>query len=239
MLALGLIPGLGRSPGEGKGYPLQYSGLENSMDCITVQGVAKSRTQLSDFHFLISRAALSLPGRPPLPSARWFSSDVILRRLQSRPPLPQGACLSVRTPGVGGRPGPPYLLPPDLRGGRAGGLGAVPGPVGLRGLWVTGSLRRALTLRAPMAPLHGGPPPRAGRGLAGGTFSRPPWSRQPGQEHGLCRWALSPPVGTKSDTQLPEEKDSHTPRRERMYWATDCEDPLFQKQTHAATDLFK
>ena len=32
---LGLIPGLGRSPGEGKGYPLQYSGLENSMDCMT------------------------------------------------------------------------------------------------------------------------------------------------------------------------------------------------------------
>ena len=31
---LGLIPGLGGSPGEGKGYPLQYSGLENSMDCI-------------------------------------------------------------------------------------------------------------------------------------------------------------------------------------------------------------
>ena len=40
---LGLIPGLGRSPGEGKGYPLQYSGLENSMDCI-VHGVAKSQT---------------------------------------------------------------------------------------------------------------------------------------------------------------------------------------------------
>ena len=38
---LGLIPGLGRSPGEGKGYPFQYSGLENSMDCI-VHGVAKS-----------------------------------------------------------------------------------------------------------------------------------------------------------------------------------------------------
>ena len=47
---LGSIPGLGRAPGEGKGYPLQYSGLENSMDCI-VHGVAKSRTQLSDFHF--------------------------------------------------------------------------------------------------------------------------------------------------------------------------------------------
>ena len=47
---LGLIPGLGRSPGEGKAYPLQYSGLENSMDCI-VHGVTKSRTQLSGFHF--------------------------------------------------------------------------------------------------------------------------------------------------------------------------------------------
>ena len=46
----GSIPGLGRSPGEGKGYPLQYSGLENSMDC-TVHGVTKSRTRLSDFHF--------------------------------------------------------------------------------------------------------------------------------------------------------------------------------------------
>ena len=47
---LGLIPGLGRSPGEGKGYPLQYSGLENSMDC-RVHGVAKSGTQLSNFTF--------------------------------------------------------------------------------------------------------------------------------------------------------------------------------------------
>ena len=45
---LGLIPGLGRSPGEGKGYPLQYSGLQNSMDCI-VHGVAKSQTRLSAF----------------------------------------------------------------------------------------------------------------------------------------------------------------------------------------------
>ena len=40
---LGLIPGLGRSPGQGKSYTLQYSGLENSMDCI-VHGIAKSRT---------------------------------------------------------------------------------------------------------------------------------------------------------------------------------------------------
>ena len=40
---LGLIPGLGRSPGGGKAYTLQYSGLENSMDCI-VHGVARSQT---------------------------------------------------------------------------------------------------------------------------------------------------------------------------------------------------
>ena len=47
---LGLIPGLGRSPGEGKGYPLQYSDLENSVNCI-IHGVTQSRTRLSDFHF--------------------------------------------------------------------------------------------------------------------------------------------------------------------------------------------
>ena len=49
----GSILGSGRSPGEGVGYPLQYSCLENSMDrgaCWTiVHGIAKSRTQLSDF----------------------------------------------------------------------------------------------------------------------------------------------------------------------------------------------
>ena len=47
---LDLIPGLGRSPGEGEGYPLQYSGLENSMDSI-VHGITKSWTGLSNFHF--------------------------------------------------------------------------------------------------------------------------------------------------------------------------------------------
>ena len=46
---LGSIPVLGRSPGEGKGSPLQYSGLENSMDYI-VHG-SQSQTRLSDFHF--------------------------------------------------------------------------------------------------------------------------------------------------------------------------------------------
>ena len=53
---LGSIPGLGRSPGKGKGYPLQYSGQENSMDYYNsmdsiVHGVAKSRTRLNGFHF--------------------------------------------------------------------------------------------------------------------------------------------------------------------------------------------
>ena len=47
---LGSIPGLGRSPGEGNGYPLQDSGLENSTDC-NIHGAAKSQTRLSDFHF--------------------------------------------------------------------------------------------------------------------------------------------------------------------------------------------
>ena len=47
------IPRLGRSPGEGKGYPLQYSGLEDSMDYI-VHGVTKSWTRLSDCHFHLS-----------------------------------------------------------------------------------------------------------------------------------------------------------------------------------------
>ena len=47
---LGLIPGLGRCPGEGKGYSLQYPGLENSLDCI-VHWITKSQTRLSNFHF--------------------------------------------------------------------------------------------------------------------------------------------------------------------------------------------
>ena len=47
---LGSILGLGKSPGEGKSYPLQYSGLESViLDCI-VRGVTKSRTQMGDFH---------------------------------------------------------------------------------------------------------------------------------------------------------------------------------------------
>ena len=68
---LGSIPGLGRSPREGKDYPLPYSGLENSMDCI-VHGVVKSRTWLSDFHFLAyelcPRSSLVTQGVKNLPA---------------------------------------------------------------------------------------------------------------------------------------------------------------------------
>ena len=51
---LGSIPGLRGSPGEGKGYLLQYSGLENSIACI-LHGMEKNRTQLSHFHFHFHR----------------------------------------------------------------------------------------------------------------------------------------------------------------------------------------
>ena len=54
---LGSIPGLGRSPGEGKGCPFRYSGLENSMDCI-IHGVSKSLTGLSGFHFHFSHLSM-------------------------------------------------------------------------------------------------------------------------------------------------------------------------------------
>ena len=59
---LGLISGLRRSPGERKVYPLQYSGLENSMDCVFHE-VSKSQTRLSDFHFT-SPIPVFLPKNP-------------------------------------------------------------------------------------------------------------------------------------------------------------------------------
>ena len=63
---LSLIPGMGRSPREGNSYPLQYSGLENSMDCI-VHAVAKSQTQLSNFDFSES----AQPSQGEQRSFRW------------------------------------------------------------------------------------------------------------------------------------------------------------------------
>ena len=56
---LGSIPGSGRSPGEEISYPLQYSGLENSKNCI-VHGVTKSRTRWSDFHFHVHSMDMNL-----------------------------------------------------------------------------------------------------------------------------------------------------------------------------------
>ena len=58
---LGSTPGLGRSPADGNGYPLQYPGLDNSMDCI-VPGVAKSQTRLSDFHSFTHSSDWGFPG---------------------------------------------------------------------------------------------------------------------------------------------------------------------------------
>ena len=74
---LGSIPGLGRSSGEGKGYPLQHSDLENSMDYI--HGVAKSQTRLTftfTFHFLIYGSVyMTIPvfqfTPPPSPLVPW------------------------------------------------------------------------------------------------------------------------------------------------------------------------
>ena len=78
---LGLIPGLGRSPGEGKGYPLQYSGLENSMDCI-VHGIAKSRSRLSDFHFTMELQSVQFSRSVMSDSLRHHESQ------HARPPCP-------------------------------------------------------------------------------------------------------------------------------------------------------
>ena len=79
---LSSIPGLGRSPAEGNSYPLQYSGLENSMDYM-VHGVTKSWTQLCNFHFhflLASLVAQRLKHLPPM----W---DTWVRSLGREDPL--------------------------------------------------------------------------------------------------------------------------------------------------------
>ena len=98
---LGSIPGLGRSPGEWKGYPLQYSGLENSTDCI-VYGVTKSQTGLSDFHFslhspfILSRteywSGLSFPSPGDLPNPGIKPRSPILQS-DSLPADPPGKAL--------------------------------------------------------------------------------------------------------------------------------------------------
>ena len=78
---LGSIPGLGRSPGEGNGYPLQYSGLENSVDCI-VLGITKSWTWLSDF--LWASLLAQMVKNPPVMWETW------VRSLGWKDPLEEG-----------------------------------------------------------------------------------------------------------------------------------------------------
>ena len=87
---LGSVPGLGRSPGEGKGYPLRYSGLENSLDCI-VHGVAKSQAWLRDFHFTTSLTVLK-------PETVWITTNCgkFLKRYQTTFPVSWETCMLVR-----------------------------------------------------------------------------------------------------------------------------------------------
>ena len=71
-----LIPGSGRSPGEGKGYPLQYSGLENSMDCIA-HGLTKSQTWLSGFHFHVKCLVLWLAEKAMAPHSSTLAWKIL------------------------------------------------------------------------------------------------------------------------------------------------------------------
>ena len=77
---LGSIPGLGKSLGEGKGYPIQYSRLETSMDCI-VHGVTKSQTRLSDFHWRLLESMLCI-NQLLLLSSRAVSDSLLAHGLQ-------------------------------------------------------------------------------------------------------------------------------------------------------------
>ena len=71
------VPVLGRFPGKEKGYPLQYSGLENAMDCI-VPGVAKSWTRLSAFHFHFSTFSRIWDTRVPLFSINLITLVIVI-----------------------------------------------------------------------------------------------------------------------------------------------------------------
>ena len=78
-------PGLGRSAGEGNVYPLQYSGLENSMDCI-VHGVTKSQTGLSNFHFHFHGSSAQWPSSWGLDG--WYEVRLLLLLQSHFSPVP-------------------------------------------------------------------------------------------------------------------------------------------------------
>ena len=80
------IPGLGRSPGEGKGYPLQF-GLQNSMDCI-VHGVAKSQTGLSDSHVHLVHCRWECKLVQPLWKTVWRFLKIFKIELPYDPAIP-------------------------------------------------------------------------------------------------------------------------------------------------------
>ena len=89
---LGSIPGLGRSPGERKGYPFQFSGLDNSMYYI-VHGVTKSWTRLNDIHFLFKKLKeISLHlRRNPCAERNWAILPAVSKELRSSATSPVSA----------------------------------------------------------------------------------------------------------------------------------------------------
>ena len=92
---LGLIPGLGRSPGEGNSYTIQYSGLENSMDRrawrATVHGITKSRTRLSGFPFF-NEASDKI--KNPIPRSLWLWKKALVHSACQFPHLRKETLLS-------------------------------------------------------------------------------------------------------------------------------------------------
>ena len=104
---LGLIPGLGRSSGEGNGYPLQYSGLENSMYC-TVHGVTKSQTWLNNFHFKLNTQTLAeySDGVRQSSLGIWCSSPIFTLRLLLIMDRPWALSLALSSPLTGWGNGP-------------------------------------------------------------------------------------------------------------------------------------
>ena len=95
---VGLIPGLGRSPGEGNGNPLQYYFLENPMDrgawSATVHEVAKCRTRLNDFTFTLRFRVHQIWKRHSLLAPWFFKLHWNIRSTALRKNIVKGICIS-------------------------------------------------------------------------------------------------------------------------------------------------